>query len=232
MTDPNPAGPNLAGPKPEGLAEDTAARLRALVIAGHLRPGQRLSETRLAADLSVSRNTLREVFRLLTREGLLTHAPNRGVSVAVPSMAGVLDIYRVRRLIEVPALAQAWPRHAAALRMAECVAQARAAREAGDWRGVGSANMGFHAAIVALTDSPRLTAFFAQAMAELRLAFGLLDSPEQLHAPFLQENGAILELLVAGDTAAAAARLADYLDRSERVVMSAFARLENGVTPG
>lgn len=227
MSDATPSAPGTAS-----LAQDTAARLRAQVVAGHLRPGQRLSESRLAADLSVSRNTLREVFRLLTQEGLLTHAPNRGVSVAVPTMAGVLDIYRLRRLIEVPALAQAWPRHAAVLRMAECVAQARAAREAGDWRGVGSANMAFHAAIVALTDSPRLTAFFGQAMAELRLAFGLLDDPEQLHAPFLQENGAILELLAAGDTAGAAARLADYLDRSERVVMSAFARLENGVARG
>ena len=108
MTDTNPAGTIATGQSPSGLAEDTAARLRAQVIAGHLRPGQRLSETRLAGDLSVSRNTLREVFRLLTREGLLTHAPNRGVSVAVPTMAGVLDIYRVRRLIEVPALAQAW----------------------------------------------------------------------------------------------------------------------------
>lgn len=216
--------------QPPGLAEDTAARLRAQVIAGQLRPGQRLSEARLAADLSVSRNTLREVFRLLTGEGLLTHIPNKGVAVSVPTMAGVLDIYRIRRLIEVPALSQAWPRHLAVLRMTDAVADARTARDAADWRGVGSANMEFHAAIVALTDSPRLTAFFAQAVAELRLAFGLLDSPEQLHAPFLQENGAILDLLQDGDTKGAAARLAEYLDRSERVVMTVFARFENGAT--
>jgi len=225
MTD----SPDTSSP---GLAQDTAARLRDQLITGALRPGQRLSETRLALDLSVSRNTLREVFRLLVHEGLLTHLPHRGVSVAVPSMASILDIYRVRRLIEIPALAQAWPRHAAVLRMAEDVALARQAREAGDWRGVGSANMRFHAAIVALADSPRLTAFFAQAMAELRLAFGLLDSPEQLHAPFLQENGRILGLLQGGDTLAAADCLAAYLDRSERVVMAAFARLEHGAAQG
>lgn len=208
-----------------GLTEQTAARLRGQVMAGHLPPGARLSEQRLAADLAVSRNTLREAFRLLVHEGLLTHAPHRGVSVAVPTMAGVLDIYRVRRLIEIPALAQAWPRHGAVLAMAEAVAQARAAREAGDWRTVGSANMQFHGAIVALADSPRLAAFFAQAMAELRLAFGLLDSPERLHAPFLQENGAILSRLTQGDAAGAADSLARYLDQSERVVMAAFARI-------
>ncbi|TGN61907.1 FCD domain-containing protein, partial [Paracoccus liaowanqingii] len=117
-------------------------------------------------------------------------------------------------------------------RMAAEVAQAQAAQAAGDWRGVGSANMRFHGGIVALADSPRLTAFFAQAMAELRLAFGLLDDPEQLHAPFLQDNAAILERLQAGDPMAAAARLADYLDRSERVVMTAFARLEHAAAQG
>ena len=210
---------------PPGLAEETASRLRRDIIGGSLPPGQRLSETRLAADLGVSRNTLREVFRLLTREGLLRHEPNRGVFVAVPSMATIVDIYRVRRLIEVPALAHAWPRHEAVAQMRVAVEKARAAREAQDWRQVGSANMEFHAAIVALTDSARLQVFFAQIIAELRLAFGLLDSPERLHEPYIDRNAEILDLLSQGQQAQAAAMLAAYLDESERVVLAAFARL-------
>ena len=130
-----------------GLAEETASRLRARLVSGELHPGERLSEARLAAELEVSRNTLREVFRLLTREGLLTHLPNRGMSVAVPSMGTILDIYRIRRLIEVPALAQAWPRHAAVGRMAQAVAEALRCRDRDDWLGVGSANMAFHAGL-------------------------------------------------------------------------------------
>lgn len=211
--------------EPPGLAEETASRLRNAITGGALPPGQRLSETRLAAELGVSRNTLREVFRLLTREGLLRHEPNRGVFVAVPSMASIVDIYRVRRLIEVPALAHAWARHAAVARMQAAVDAARAARQAQDWRSVGSANMEFHAAIVALTDSARLQTFFAQIVAELRLAFGLLDSPERLHEPYIDRNGEILDLLAAGQQARAAEVLATYLDNSERVVLEAFARL-------
>lgn len=216
---PNPA-------TPPGLAEETADRLRTRLISGGLRPGERLSEARLAADLDVSRNTLREVFRLLTREGLLTHLPNRGMSVTVPSMGTILDIYRVRRLIEIPALAQAWPRHVAVARMADSVRQADECQDQGDWVGVGSANMAFHAAIVDLTDSPRLTAFFAQITAELRLAFGLLDSPELLHAPFIDANRQIVEALHRDEPAAASERLATYLDQSERVVMTAFAKID------
>ena len=216
--------PQAAAPSPS-LAEEMAARLRASVTGGALRPGQRLSEARLAAELEISRNTLREVFRLLTREGILRHEPNRGVFVATPSMASILDIYRVRRLIEVPALAQAWPGHAAVARMRAAVAHATTLHPSGDWQGVGSANMEFHSAIVALTDSPRLIGFFTQIIAELRLAFGLLDSPELLHRPYITRNAEILARLEAGDPPGAAQLLEEYLNQSERAVLEAFARL-------
>lgn len=216
-----PEGNTTAAP----LTEVVAARLRAMVTEGQLTPGQRLSEVRLSGELGISRNTLREVFRLLTREALVRHEPNRGVFVAVPSMPAILDIYRVRRLIEIPALAQAWPKHQAVASMRAAVAAAEAARERRDWRAVGSANMNFHAAIVALIDSPRLTAFSSQILAELRLAFGLLDDPELLHTPFIAQNAAILAKLEEGDPPGAAELLTGYLDRSERIVMAAFARL-------
>ena len=215
----------MSQPLSPSLAEETAANLREQLARGRLTPGQRLSEAKLAAELGISRNTLREVFRLLTREGILRHEPNRGVFVATPSMASVLDIFRVRRLIEVPALAQAWPRHEAVDQMRKAVERAESLRDAGDWRAIGSANMEFHTAIVALSDSPRLSAFFAQIIVELRLAFGLLENPEQLHGPYIQRNRDILTLLQDGDPKAAALLLDDYLEKSERAVMAAFARI-------
>ena len=215
------------GDRAAPLSEQTAARLRTMVIEGELVPGQRLSEVRLSGDLGVSRNTLREAFRLLTREGLVRHEPHRGVFVAVPSMAAILDIYRVRRLIEVPALSKAFPRHRAVAAMRKAVAEAEAARERRDWRAVGSANMRFHAAVVTLTESPRLIAFYTQVAAELRLAFGLLSDLEQLHEPFIAENTAILSAIERGDPEGAAVLLTAYLERSERTVLSAFARIED-----
>ena len=78
------------------LAEMVAARIREQVIHGGFSPGQHLSEAELSDSLEVSRNTLREVFRVLTKEGLLRHEPNRGVFVATPDMAAIIDLYRVR----------------------------------------------------------------------------------------------------------------------------------------
>jgi len=97
-------------------------------------------------------------------------------------------------------------------------------REAGDWRGVGTANMEFHKAIVALADSERLNDMFTHLLAELRLAFGLLDDPEFLHAPYVDSNVKIIDLFEAGQPQEAAAALGDYLVHSERIVLAAYAR--------
>lgn len=207
------------------LAPRLAEEIRDKLIRGELKPGQRLSEAALSGDLDVSRNSLREAFRLLTKEGLLRHEPNRGVFVATPSMASIIDIYRVRRMIECRALADAYPNHPAVARMRAAVEQARIARKAGDWGTVGSENMKFHTAIVELADSVRLSAFYAQIAAELRLSFGLLDDPELLHAPYVELNAAILEQLETGHPKEAAAALEAYLAQSERTVLAAFSRI-------
>lgn len=209
---------------PTSLADTVADTIRQMLIQGELRAGQRLSEAALSQQLDISRNTLREVFRILIKEGLLRHEPNRGVSVVIPSIADIIDIYRVRRLIECPALEKAWPLHPAHKRMREAVEDAQQAREAKDWLRVGSANMAFHAAIVALSDSERLSAMFEDLAAELRLAFGMLDDPEYLHAPYVDLNARLLQMFMEGQTAVAARELEAYLVQSERMVLAVYAR--------
>ena len=206
------------------LAEETAARLRAQVTGGALVPGQRLSEAALCESLDISRSTVREAFRVLTKEGLLSHEPNKGVSVVVPSMASIIDIYRVRRMIECQALAQAYPMHPARELMRQAVETAMQQRDAEDWPGVGTANMEFHKAVVELADSERLNEMFSHLLAELRLAFGLLRDPHFLHAPYVDMNHNILELFDAGKPADAASALHDYLVHSERIILAAYAR--------
>lgn len=206
------------------LNDRVADLIRQKIVQGEFSPGRRLSEAALSESFEISRNTLREVFRTLTKEGLLKHAPNRGVFVAVPSIASIIDIYRVRRLIECQALAQAYPRHPAKKHMREAVETALRCRDSGDWVGVGTANMAFHKGIVELADSERLNTLFAHILVELRLAFGLLDDPEFLHAPYVDMNRQIMELIDAGRFVEGAKELNDYLVQSERIVLAVYAR--------
>ncbi|MBD8492917.1 GntR family transcriptional regulator [Pseudomonas syringae] len=218
---------DASSPLPRTLGESITQEMRRMLVEGELVPGQRLSEAALAESLQISRNTLREAFRVLTQEGLLKHEPNRGVSVAVPDMASIIDIYRIRRFIECQAISQGRPQHPGTVHMREAVEAGMRARENQDWTAVGTANMRFHRAIVELADSSRLVAFYGQISAELRLAFGRLKNPEFLHSPYVDMNAAILRTLEEGRADEASTLLEAYLVQSERTVLAAFERSLN-----
>ena len=101
-----------------------ADSLRQRIISGDFAPGTRLSEESLAKAENVSRNTLREAFRVLQEQRLVEHLPNRGVFVAAPGRADVADIYRVRTWIESMSIASARPDHPQVHAMRAAVADA------------------------------------------------------------------------------------------------------------
>lgn len=199
-------------------------RLTARLIAGELRPGDRLSETSLAKEFDVSRNTLREAFRVLGEQGLVTHIPHRGVSVASPSTADVVDIYRVRHHVECSVLEHAPRNHPNAAQMEAAVESAEKSAAEENWLEVGTANMAFHNAVVSLSDSRRLMRSFSNVLAELRLAFLKVEVLDFLHAPFIERNREVLEVYRTDSPAAAAVKLGTYLGDSERQVLGAYAR--------
>ena len=199
-------------------------RLTDRLIAGELRPGERLSETALAKEFDVSRNTLREAFRVLGEQGLVTHIPHRGVSVASPSTADVVDIYRVRHHVECSVLEHAPRNHPNAAQMEAAVEAAEKFAAEENWLEVGTANMAFHNAVVSLSDSRRLMQSFSNVLAELRLAFLKVEVLDFLHAPFISRNKEVVEIYRTEGPAAAATLLGTYLGDSERQVLGAYAR--------
>ena len=217
--------PNAQTAKGEGsLVAATAARIRERLIAGGLPPGSKLSEAGMAGELGVSRHTLREVFRLLTGQRLLTYIPNRGVFVAAPDEAAVVDIYRVRRIIQKGALSSCTPGHPALARMREVADRSVTAGEKGDWPLVGTLNLEFHRAMVGLCDSERLSAAFELVLAELRLAFSQVQDAADLHAAFIPLNAALISALEAQRIGEACENLETYLVRSERSVLAVLSR--------
>ena len=200
-------------------AERVSDILRSRIAEGYFPPGTRLSEDSIGGALGVSRNTLREAFRLLTHERLLVHELNRGVFVRVLSVEDVQDIYRTRRLVECAVVRGLGEPPYALERLAAAVTEGQLASVEDDWKGVGTANIHFHRELVALAGSARTDELMRSVFAELRLAFHLVDDPKALHEPYLQRNRLILQALQAGDAAEAERLLAVYLDDSlERVV--------------
>ena len=203
-------------------AERVADVLRRRITDGDLPPGSRLSEEQLVQVLRVSRNTLRESFRLLTHEGLLVHELHRGVFVRVLDEDDLVDLYRLRRAVEGSVVRSLPALDRGALQpLRDDVSAAERAVADGDWRAVGTANMRFHSHLVGLAGSRRLDEVTARLLAELRLAFSAVSSPERLHAPYVGRNRALLALLERGEVEQAARELDGYLDDSLAELLAA-----------
>ena len=204
-------------------AERVAGVLRRRITDGAVRPGTRLVEEDLVGSLGVSRNTLREAFRLLTHDGLLVHRLHRGVFVSVLDSFDVLDLYRLRRLLEcqtVRSLSGVGAAQLAPLKAEVAASEAAVAR--GDWAAVGTSNMHFHQHLVALGGSPRIDRVARQVIAELRLVFQAVADPQLLHEPYVARNRTLLTLLEKGSFARAGDELERYLFDSERQLLAAY----------
>jgi len=74
--------------------------LRSKIITGELAPGQKLNEIILRTKLDVSSAPLREAFRLLEKERLVSNIPRKGCYVSEISTEDCRQIYRVREMME------------------------------------------------------------------------------------------------------------------------------------
>ena len=112
MTSPTTASapPDGSATLPSRTPATTPAReavttaIRRAVLVGDLKPGDKLTEVRLAASLDVSRATLREALNLLVQDGLLVQEPYRGFSVASLGPDDLRDIAQTRAPLDLIAV--------------------------------------------------------------------------------------------------------------------------------
>lgn len=141
--------------------QETFEALRAEVVNGDLAPGSRLAVERLRERYDVGSSTIREALTLLVADALATSEGQRGFRVAEVSVADLLDLSRVRVLIEGRALAESialgddeWEAGVVAAHHQITKAQDRLdagdADAPADWE---RKNQAFHAALVAACES-------------------------------------------------------------------------------
>jgi DNA-binding GntR family transcriptional regulator len=84
----------------EALGRKVHNALRAMIINGELRPGQKLIQNDLAAHLGVSRTPLLAAFSRLEQENLVVTIPRRGAYVKQYTDKELLDICNIRMRLE------------------------------------------------------------------------------------------------------------------------------------
>lgn len=212
---------------PSSYHEDAAARLRERIFDGELAPGAFLDETRLAAEMEISRTPLREALKVLTAEGLVRHEPRRGCFVAEVTEVDLDEIFPVIALLEGRCA------HEAALHASDAdlerlealherLARHAKARRINDYY---AANFAIHEAIIALAGNRWL----AQVITDLRKIVKLARL-QQLRAAgrleqSLAEHLAVFAALKARDAEGAEAAMRTHLTR-QREALRELARAQ------
>ncbi|MEU1176085.1 GntR family transcriptional regulator [Streptomyces sp. NPDC005820] len=179
------------------VRERVLATLRQDIIAGRLRPGDRLVERELAERFGVSRVPVREAIRSLVAEGFVLFESARRTVVRRLTPDDVKELFELREALEVYAagLAAARATPDALTHLRELLDQAATATAAGDAETITDVNTRFHDAILAMAGNSLLISVMEPVDGRMRWLTRQNEEWPQL----LTEHRELYDALASGD---------------------------------
>lgn len=177
------------------LRGQALALLREALVTGRIADGVIYSSKALAAELGVSNGPIREAMLALVDDGLMEAVPNKGFRAVPLTPADLAEIYEMRLLLEVPAVARLATGdlpgdHVA--RLTDLVSTIERTARSGDLTGNLAADRDFHLILLAAGGNRRLVDTVARLRDQTRLhnlrtvnADGRLVASADEHRPLL-----------------------------------------------
>ncbi|MBI5107218.1 MAG: GntR family transcriptional regulator [Rhodocyclales bacterium] len=214
--------------RPAGLADRVYYELRDNIGSHQIRPGERLQEVSLAAQLGVSRTPVREALARLESEGMIV-VEGRGFVVPELTDADIDEIYQLRFLLEPAAASIAVaevssPTDLAS--MSSAVDDSVAAEKSGDFRAFLEANSRFHNAWRALVPNRRMSKLLDQYVGHVRFLRVLTLGDPGARKAALTGMKAIHAAFRKRDAEAAAAAMHKHLETAKHYLVLAIEQIE------
>ncbi|MCW1842449.1 GntR family transcriptional regulator [Prosthecomicrobium hirschii] len=206
-----PAGSRPPASRTEAVHE----ALRQAIIEQRLTPGAKLPEDAIGEAFGASRTIAREALGRLAVEGLVELKPNRGAFVANPTLDEAREVFLVRRGIErIVAESLAGKLSAEAVEhLRDLVRRERRAIGSNDPESIRLAGE-FHLSLARLTGNALLIRYVTEVVSRCSLILAMYGRPHSAECG-ATEHVEIIEALVAGDGARAAAIMDAHLDHVE-----------------
>lgn len=183
------------------LVEQVQQAIVAEIAAGNLKPGTRIIQEQIAAELGVSRQPVQQALVVLRNLGLLRDAPGRGLLVAPLDLDHVRNMYDMRAVIEGLAFRKAAERNAAAARARgpALVRRGRAAVASGSVPEMIAADMAFHDFIYALSENPLVMPAMETHWANAQRVMGEVLMRDEKPRDIWNQHEQLLAAVAAGD---------------------------------
>jgi DNA-binding GntR family transcriptional regulator len=212
------------------LPQQVVAELKARILSGKYKPGERLPERHVCAELGISRTPLREAIRALAVEGLVVISPNCGARVSRLTRAQAEQVLQIIEALEALAGELACSQMSNA-EISEFVALhylMRAAYERGDRDKYYEFNRALHEAIVRGSGNGELIQLYASMNARIAALRYLGEMSESEWADGMRDHEKILEVLQARNAKAIGSLLRTHLrDKFTHLVRSGFVDQED-----
>jgi DNA-binding GntR family transcriptional regulator len=190
----------------ETLGDRVTGELRALLVAGRLAPGEKLSLRRVAEALGVSMMPVREAVSRLAADRALEVLPGRAVRVPVLTLAQFRELTRIRLVVEgfaaEEATRRATPDEIAAIAAHEAAFRRAASADPPDSAGAVAANRDLHFSLYEAAGMPSLV----EMIERLWLKAGPVLNLDMRHEPRRLKGGSAMQ---AHDRLLSALRQAD-----------------------
>lgn len=206
------------------LRELVFESIREAIIAGQLRPGERLMEIQLADEMGVSRTPVREAIRKLELEGLVIMIPRKGAYVSGLSMKDISEVFEIRSALEGLAAElaaeritdeelESLERHL--VRIAESI-------ERGDLITVVEIDTDFHSMLYTASRNQRLSQIINNLREQIqRFRQTSLSYPGRMRNA-LEEHRRIVEAISTRDPELARKAAQDHIENAENSMMDAI----------
>jgi DNA-binding GntR family transcriptional regulator len=203
------------------LHDEVTARLREMLIEGHIVPGAKLNERDLCERLHVSRTPLREAIKRMAAEGLVDLLPNRGAVAVKLSETDIVDAFEVLAELEGMsgrlAAQRATDDELAEIRALHYEMLACFARR--DLPGYYRRNAQIHAALNQAARNPVLEKTYREINARVQSMRFRTNQKEAKWQRAVSEHAQILEALEARDATRLQALLVEHLLRKRDAIL-------------
>ncbi|AQH05436.1 GntR family transcriptional regulator (plasmid) [Burkholderia sp. KK1] len=151
------------------IVTDLADKLKTHILNGQFKPGEFLRDLRMAEEYDVSRNTFRSAAQLLVSNRILRQAANRGFYVPEFGPDDIVDVTRLRAVLEAEAVKMIVLNGKIPDDAIEAVERLRSAPPEAPRSLLVTADRDFHRAIIIASGSPRLQRCYEMLECEIEL---------------------------------------------------------------